>query len=154
MAASVGPTPVCRCLTATRMGKTGCDIYMCWLEEDSRLPSDAGPTPLSAVQEAAAHCWCQDMLLAPVLLAVPRLPDPFCYSLSCSLARQPRTASLQGFLSSQVHDLAFALAEFHKIPVILWPQSASVLLNGSPTLECIINQPSYLDVIFKFDEST
>lgn len=78
MAASVGPTPVCWCLTSNRVGKTGCDIYMCWLEEDRCLPTDASPTPLSAVHEAAAHCWCQDMLLAPVLLAVPRLWDPFC----------------------------------------------------------------------------
>lgn len=49
-----------------------------------------------------------------------------------------------------MQDLAFVLAEFHKAPVTLLPQLASVPLNDSP--ECI-DWSTYLDVICKPDKS-
>lgn len=82
---------------------------------------------ITCLQVLALHLLVQSKRLLPIvdgrtccwLLYCSLSPAPRSFLQSSSLAKQPQTASPQGFLPSQVHDLAFALSEFHKIPLIL-----------------------------------
>lgn len=75
---SARPAAIYWCVSWTRGPETGYSIDVCsnkcWLEEDNHLL----PYPVSAVQEAVVHHYCQVILLASVSLTVLCPPGPSC----------------------------------------------------------------------------